>query len=81
VTDLGTSGNLIYARLYNNTDATAYTENIKRCYATTERNNFSGIEYVTFSGAAKTFYLQWRAGTTGNTAGCAWARIELWRVS
>jgi hypothetical protein len=44
------------------------------------RIHVSGFQEVVFTGAAKTFEIQYRINGTG-TAGIAQARIEIWRVS
>ncbi len=67
-------------RLQNTTDAsTVGVTQIYKTNPTSQRVGASGFGEITFSGAAKTFEIQYRA--TGNTAGIQDARIEIWRVS
>jgi hypothetical protein len=67
-------------RLQNTTDAsTVGTTQIYKTDPTSLRLGASGFGEITFSGAAKTFEIQYRA--TGTTAGIQDARIEIWRVS
>jgi len=67
-------------RLQNTTDAsTVGTTQIYTTNPTSLRLGASGFGEITFSGAAKTFEIQYRA--TGATAGIQDARIEIWRVS
>jgi hypothetical protein len=68
------------ARLWNNTaGAMLGQENVVRHGATTERQRVGGEYDVVFTGAAKTFILQFMADT--NTAGCSDAFLEFYRVS
>jgi len=81
VTDSGAANNLHWCRLYNSTDATTLVEFSHRPSQNTVDAPNSGFQYVTFTGAAKTFIVQYRSATAGDTTGIANARIELWRVS
>jgi len=87
VIDQSTNNQSVLARLQNTTDdETLGAERVWKVTGggTVQSNSdvlftASGVSYVTFSGAAKTFVIQYTA--TGGTAGIADARIELWRVS
>lgn len=82
VLDQGGANQLGWCRLYNSTDAAVLGEASHRPSATTVQAPFAlRGQDVVFAGAAKTFTLQFRSDSAGNTTGCRWARIELWRVS
>jgi len=68
-------------RLQNTTDAATLDEAIVRAPTNTVRIPVGGFREVTFTGAAKTFEIQFRdeAGG-GNEVGLGSARIEIWRV-
>jgi hypothetical protein len=72
--------NAVEAQLYNVTDAAIVAGlAIHEPQDVNNRIHVGGFAEVVFSGAAKTFEIQYRA--TGATAGIAEARIEIWRVS
>jgi hypothetical protein len=72
---------LVHARLYNNTDAALVgVDKVAYSHRAACVWSVGGFAEVTFSGSAKTFYLQY-ASNAGDTVGIADARIELWRVS
>jgi hypothetical protein len=81
VLDQGGANQFGWTRLYNSTDAAVLYEGNARPSAAAVYTTFSGFARVTFTGAAKTFILQFRSGTAGQTTGCAYARIEFWRVA
>ncbi len=78
--DQSTTVNETEARLWNATDTAvvAGTE-IFQPKTALMRRVLSGFGRVVFSGAAKTFEVQYRA--TGGTAGIEFARIQLWRAA
>lgn len=80
VIDIDNNKKSVLARLQNTTDAATIGEEQRmEPKDTTNRVVASGFAEVTFSGASKTFEIQYSA--TGNTAGIQDARIEIWRVS
>jgi len=80
IVDQAATNQFVEAQLYNNTDATVeHGPAIFRPTNSAERSPVRGHSIVTFTGAAKTFEIQYRA--TGSTAGIAQARIEIWKVS
>ena len=68
----------VYVRTYNVTDAVVLAENNQQTNNSLNWWTFAGFAYVTFTGAAKTFSIQYRAGT----ADCSVrnARLEAWKV-
>jgi hypothetical protein len=46
-----------------------------------ERLSVGGFSEIVFTGASKTFSLQYRTTNTASTVGIANARIEIWRVA
>lgn len=68
-------------RLYNVTDAAVIQEEIRKIKATTDRTGIGGFAEVEFTGAAKTFKIQFADVTGGLMQGIANARIEIWRVA
>ncbi len=75
-----TANRLQEARLYNSTNATELCIGITRPSATSVYMPIYGFQLVTFSGAAKTFLVQYRS-PQGVTVAIRRARMELWRVS
>jgi len=77
----GTANTRAQARLFNSTDAT------ELCFSETRMslaNLFAcatGFQYVTFTGAAKSFIVQFASQGGVATVSCRRARIEFWRVS
>jgi len=70
------------SRLYNSTDAAVVgAERVFKAGDSAERQTQSGFAEIVFTGAAKTFQLQYGDVAGGNTQGIQDARIELWRVS
>lgn len=81
VHDCAANNRIVYSRLYNSTDAVAYEEILNQLSTTSERRHIGGFNFVTFTGSAKTFVIQFRSSQSGTTSGIAYAHIELWRVS
>lgn len=83
VIDAATASNkLVEAQLYNVTDAAVVgAVQIQRPSAATPRHFAGGFAEVVFTGAAKTFKIQYRSPDGSTTVGIQDARIELWRVS
>lgn len=80
VIDMDNNKKSVLVRLQNTTDAnTIGAEQRMEPKDTANRVVASAFAEVSFSGASKTFEIQYRA--TGNTAGIEDARIEIWRVS
>lgn len=80
--DQGAANQLGWARLYNNTDAVVMAEqNHRPSNVAVQAAMALCCADVVFAGAAKSFVLQFRSGVAGDTTGCRYARIELWRVS
>lgn len=81
VIDMSISSANEEVQLYNNTDAAIVGALIIwRSTINQERCSVSGFAEITFTGAAKTFYLQYRSANGSATAAIAAAKIELWRV-
>lgn len=71
----------VSARLYNSTDATELCAvRVRLTTLNTDVQGFNGFQFVTFTGAAKTFLIQY-ASPSGATVSISRARIEIWRVS
>jgi len=70
-------------RLYNSTDAAVVGAEIpyRPKVATDNYPTRGAVHEVTFTGAAKTFIVQWKDGAGGNTQSIKDAWIEVWRVS
>jgi len=82
VIDLSTSSSNVEAQLYNNTDASIVGALIVwRGTINQERACVGGFAEIVFTGAAKTFYIQYRSVNGTATAAIAAAKIELWRVA
>lgn len=79
--DMGGSNQIGWARLYNVTDSTILGEQAHRPSSTTIHLPVTGFAYVTFTGSAKTFRIQFRSASSGNTIGIEHANLEFWRVS
>jgi pectin methylesterase-like acyl-CoA thioesterase len=75
------NGQIGWARLYNNTDAVTLFESNHRPTNAAVDASINGFAQITVSGSAKTIYLQYRSGTTGDTTGIAYARAQIWRVA
>lgn len=72
----------VESQLYNSTDASIVgSVRIFRPSNAAERYNVNGFTTITFTGAAKTFYLQYRTANTNSTVGIEDAKIEIFRVS
>ena len=81
VVDQSTLTNAVESRCHNVTDVSDVGgASIHEPQDINNRIDVSGFDYVTFTGAAKTFEIQYRS-VGGGTSGIAEARIELWRVS
>jgi len=82
VLDIGTPKVNAEAQLYNTTDS-AILGAVQVLYGvdTSDRKNCGGFAEVTFAGAAKTFYIQYRSVNGVATVGIQAAKIELWRVA
>jgi len=78
----GTQNNRdVEGQLYNLTDlAIVGVVQVMRPANTTVRQRMAGFAEVTFTGAAKTFQLQYRTTNVASTVGISDARIEIWRV-
>lgn len=79
---VGTNNRNVQARLYNVTDVAE----ISTIYhvletANTERTQLNSFQNVTFTGAAKTFRIEFNSPNNTATVSCLRARIEIWRVS
>ena len=83
VIDLSTiSAANVEAQLYNDTDASIVGALIVwRGTINQERACVGGFAEIVFTGAAKTFYIQYRSVNGTITAAIAAAKIELWRVA
>jgi hypothetical protein len=82
VIDLSTSSSNVEAQLYNDTDAVIVGALIVwRGTINQERACVHGFSEITFTGAAKKFYIQYRSVNGTATAAIAAAKIELWRIS
>lgn len=82
VLDQGAANQIGWCRLYNSTDAVVLGEANHRPSLATVLAPFAfRCPDCVFAGAAKTFLLQFRSGVAGDTTGCQYARIEIWRVS
>lgn len=82
VVDLSVVNQNVELQLYNNTDtAVVGVVQIYRPGHASSRMWGGGSAEIVFTGVAKTFYVQFRTASAGATAGCADARIEIWRVS
>lgn len=70
------------AQLYNVTDAAivGVVRNMRPSNVG-ERYSMSGFAEVTFTGALKSFAIQYRTTNSGNAVGISDARIEIWRVA
>lgn len=74
-----TSGGISF-RCHNTTDSENVGERLQyRLQHTSDKLPGTGFEEITFTGAAKTFEVQWRAHSTG-TAYIQGAFIEIWKV-
>lgn len=72
----------VESQLYNTTDAVILgVVQIMRPSNSAERRVVSGFGEVVFTGAAKTFNLQYRTSNTGSTVGIADARIKIVKVA
>lgn len=78
---IGTANRDAQVRLYNSTDATELCMLFRRFNQTTENVPAAGFQYVTFTGAAKTFIIQYNSPNNVAQVNIQRARIELWRVS
>lgn len=80
--DHSTSSSSDEVQLYNVTDAVVVGVIFNwRPSINTERRSVSGFAEIVFTGAAKTFTIQYRSVSGTATAGIQAAKIELWRVS
>lgn len=81
VIDQALTSDETFVRLQNTTDAvTVGVERIEEMQDPVNRIPAGGFGEVTFTGAAKTFEIQFHTTTGAGTAGIQDARIELWRV-
>jgi hypothetical protein len=70
------------ARLYNVTNSEVIgVARTLRSTVVTDRISVGGFAEVVFTGAAKTFKIQFKSVNGSTTVGIQDARIELWRVS
>lgn len=76
----GTPNRDMECRLYNVTDAVELDSNYVNASASGVYRLTTGFAYVAFTGAAKSFSIQWRS-PAGATISIRRARIEFWRVS
>jgi hypothetical protein len=67
-------------RVQNTTDTSTLQEEIFRPTNAAERQPFEGFATVTFTGAAKSFAMQFHTANTGDTAAVASAFMDFWRV-
>jgi hypothetical protein len=82
VVDSAGNNHEVGVRLYNSTDAAVLgTARIIRNSTATPRPSTGGFAEVIFTGAAKTFILQWNSTDGATVVGCQDARVEFWRVS
>lgn len=81
VIDGSNANHLYYVRFYNVTDATVLSEQITRPSNSAEKQGCSGNSIISLSGSAKTFKIQFRSGTAGDTTGCAYAQIDTNKIS
>lgn len=82
VLDIGAANKEVAAQLYNVTDAVVVgvTQDYRPTQTTT-KVFCGGFAEVVFTGAAKTFKIQFSSPDGSTTVGIQDARIELWRVS
>lgn len=74
-------GNLGDFRLRNTTNAlTIGDTRVFKAGDAAVRADVGGIGIVAFTGAAKTFEIQFRAQSAGNSQGCSDAHIEIYKV-
>jgi hypothetical protein len=82
VVDSAGNNHEVGVRLYNSTDAVVLgTARIIRNATATPLPSTGGFGEVVFTGAAKTFILQWNSTDGATVVGCQDARVELWRVA
>lgn len=83
VIDVATVGNDVESQLYNVTDVATVGATQRRRVATGTLQQYAcdGFAEVVFTGAAKTFEVQWRSPDGATTVGIQDARIEFWRVN
>jgi hypothetical protein len=67
-------------RMQNTTDAVTLQENVFRPTNAGERHCIAGQAIVTFTGAAKTFAMQFHTANAADTAGVGSAYLDFWRV-
>lgn len=80
--DLSAVNQNVELQLYNSTDVGVIgVVQIYRPGVSSSRMWGGGSAEIVFTGAAKTFVVQYRTANAGSTAGCADARIEIWRVA
>lgn len=77
----GSTNKDVVARLYNSTDADEMCSETTRPSANGTYHHANGFKYVTFTGAAKTFRIQWANLDNNTQVNCRRARLEIWRVS
>lgn len=81
VLDQGGANQVGLARLYNSTNATVLSEQSQRPSATSAKSGMGGIAFITLAGVAKTINLEFASGSAGNTTGCQYAYMSIWRIS
>ena len=81
VVDYSSAARDLNIRLQNTTDAVTLEEMVFRPTNAVERAPFGGFALVTFTGAAKTFQMQFHGANAGDTAGCASAYLDFYRVA
>jgi hypothetical protein len=78
---VGSGNKLVESRLYNVTDTTELAFSFCRPPDTDYYRGESGFIDLTFTGAAKTFNIQYRSPDNSTTVYIRRARLEFWRVS
>ena len=68
-------------RMQDTTDTVTLNECVFRPTNATERMTYAGQALIAFAGIAKTLALQFHTANTGDTAGIAFAYMDLFRVS
>jgi len=69
------------ARLYNSTDATVLSEQIIETSQVTDKLGAGGVAIITLAGVAKTINLEFCSAVGGDTTGCQYAYMTIWRIS
>lgn len=80
IIDYSVTSREMHIRLQNTTNTITLQEEILRPANTVNAQPFAGQALVTFTGAAKTFQMQFHAANAADTAGCAYAYLDIWQV-